>query len=122
MEVLVPNRAFRLLEQNEDNSGSTDGKITFMNGVIYTINKEEKCSQIQLFVSESEFDRSISTIVKGAETVRTVIFPNTTKTVLAGAFENKECLSSAVLNEGLERIEGGSNNEQHGGAFCGTGV
>lgn len=82
-----------------------------MNGVIYTIDKERRLSGIQIFVSESEFDRSISTVVKGTEEICTITFPSTVKKVLAGAFEKNECLKSVVLNEGLERIEGDSSDE-----------
>ena len=90
MEVLVPNRAFRLSEQDEDSSDSTDGEITFMNGVVYTIDKEERRSTIRLFVSESEFDRSVSAIAGGAQKVRTITFPSTAKDVRSGAFKKSK--------------------------------
>ena len=76
VDVLVPNRAFRLLEQNEDNSGSTDGKITFMNGIVYMIDKEKRLSGTWLFVLETVFDRGVSTAVKVAEGVKSVAFPS----------------------------------------------
>ena len=82
-----------------------------MNGIVYMIDKEKRQSGIRLFVSKSEFDRSVSTVVKGAETVRTIIFPSTTKKILVGAFEDNKYLRSVVLNEGLERIEGDSSDE-----------
>ena len=120
--ITVPNRAFRQSEYDDNGFISTDNETVFMNRVVYRQTEENTQSRIQLFIAQSEFDRSISAIVKGAETVRTIAFPGTTKEVRSRVFEKNEYLRSVVLNEGLERIEGGSNNEQHGGAFCGTGV
>lgn len=47
----------------------------------------------------------MSQLVRGANTIRTVIFPNTIRYARGGAFEENQCLRSAVLNEGLERLE-----------------
>ena len=120
--IAVPNRAFRQSEHDEDGFVSTDHETIFMNRIVYRRTEENTQSRTQLFIAQSEFDRSISAIVKGAETVRTIAFTGTTREIRSRAFEKNECLKSVVLSEGLERIEGGSNNEQHGGAFCNTRI
>ena len=48
---------------------------------MYRINKYTRRSDIQLFVSEMEFDRSMSRLTRGAEDIRTIIFPNTVREV-----------------------------------------
>lgn len=96
-----------------------DREIIFVNRIVYERDEELAHSKIQLFVSESEFDRGISIIVKGARTVRTVIFPDTVREVKCGAFDKNQFLKSAVLNEGLEILEGG-NGDKNVGAFYGT--
>ena len=93
----------------------------FMNRVVYTVNREKKRSATQLFVSESEFDRSVSTIVKGPKETKLVIFPNTVRQTRAGAFAESPRLKSVVLNEGLEKLERPSD-DQHSGVFHGTGI
>ena len=51
------------------------------NTVMYKIDRWDEQSDIQLFVSETEFDRSISYLVNGAESTRTVIFPSTVRDI-----------------------------------------
>ena len=64
----------------------------------------DRQSNIQIFVSETEFDRSMSQLVKGAKGARTVTFPSTVREVEHGIFEGDQSLRSAVLNEGLEQL------------------
>ena len=58
----------------------------------------------QLFVSETEFDRSMSRLARGAEGARTITFPDTVRDVSYDAFKGNLSLRSVVLNEGLERL------------------
>lgn len=92
-----------------------------MNRIVYTINREREQSVTQLFVSESEFDRSVSTIVKGPKETKLVIFPSTTRHARAGAFAESQRLKSVILNEGLEKLEGPCD-DQHSGVFSGTDI
>ena len=75
-----------------------------------------------LVVSKLEFNRSISAIVKGAETGRTIALPGTVKEVRGRAFERNECLKAVVLNEGLEKLEESRGCDRCGGAFGGTKI
>ena len=59
VDVLVPNRTFRLPEQDENGSGSKSHRITFMNGIVYMIDRKTKQPKSRLFVSESELDRTM---------------------------------------------------------------
>ena len=78
-----------------------------MNMIVYKADRRYKRSCAQLFVSETEFDRNMSQLARGAEGIRTVIFPNTVRDVKCNAFMGNRSLRSAVLNEGLERLWGG---------------
>ena len=71
-----------------------------------------------LLVSGTEFDRELLRIERVAEGAATVIFPNTARGTLEGAFENSS-LRSAVLNEGLERLGGceDEDDNSHDGIF-----
>ena len=90
VDVLVPNETFRFPEWNENSSDSTYSEMTFMNGIVYTIDKERRLSGIQIFVSESEFDRSVSAISGGAQKARTIAFPSTVKDVRSCAFKRSK--------------------------------
>ena len=77
-----------------------------------------------MFVSGTEFDRSVSVLAKGAKDVKTVTFPSTVRAARSGAFSGdygmERPLESVVLNEGLERLgecasEGKDYNK---GVFC----
>ena len=81
VDVLFPNRTFRLPEQDEDNSSSTNDRMTLMNGIVYMIDKEKRLSGTWLFVLETVFDRGVSTAVKVAEGVKSVAFPSSVKNV-----------------------------------------
>ena len=59
--------------------------------------------QIQLFVSEMEFNRSMSQLVKGARETKTVVFPNTVRENSERTF-SYSALQSVILNDGLETI------------------
>ena len=52
-------------------------------------------------------------LARGANGIRTIIFPGTVRDVECGAFTNNWSLQSAVLNEGLEAL---------GNIFSGTGI
>ena len=60
---------------------------------------------IQLFISETKFNRNMSQLARGANGIRTIIFPGTVRDVECGAFTNNWSLRSVVLNEGLEKLE-----------------
>ena len=81
MDVLVPNRIFKFPEWNESSSDSTDSEMMFMNGIVYTIDKKRRQSGIGIFISESKFDRNISTVVKVAGGIKSVAFPGSVKNV-----------------------------------------
>ena len=83
-------------------------------------NRWDRQSNIQLFVSETRFDRSMSQLAYGAKGTRTVIFSSTIKGVEYNAFEDNRSLKSAVLNEGLERLEGYGDDTCYIGTFSGT--
>ena len=68
-------------------------------------------------MAETEFDRSMSRIVRGTKSVRTIIFPNSVRKVLGNAFLDAR-LVSVVLNEGLEIL--GELNDDNGS--CCSGV
>ena len=76
-----------------------------MNMVMYK-NRWDRQSNIQLFVSETEFDRSMSQVVKGAKGARTVTFTSTVREVKYDTFKGDQSLRSAALNEGLEILDG----------------
>ena len=60
----------------------------------------------------------MSRLTRGVEGVRTITFPSTVRDVKCGAFATNRQLRSAVLNEGLERLEGYRNeNRNHIGVF-----
>ena len=75
-----------------------------MNIVMYEGNKQDQLSNIQFFVSETQFDRNMSWLVHGANSIRTIIFPSTVRDVSETVFKTNRSLRSAVLNEGLERL------------------
>ena len=58
-------------------------------------------------------NRGMTTVIKGSETARTVVFPNTVQNSGCSAFEEMELLRSAILNEGAREI--GSNTFYHSG-------
>ena len=55
-------------------------------------------------VSGIEFDRGIATVVRAAEDIKSVIFPDTVRVVKNGAFEKGRALESVVLNAQLEAL------------------
>ena len=83
-------------------------------------------SVTRLFVLETEFDRSMSWLGKGAEAVRTIIFPSTAKEVRISAFCGNQSLRSAVLNEGLEELMGDYDGTEceirYSGVFSKSGL
>ena len=72
----------------------------------------------RLFIAETEFDRSMSWLGKGAEAARTIIFPNTVRKVSETAFNGNQLLRSTVLNEGPEELMG----DYDGGTFADSGL
>lgn len=88
------------------------------NYVLYRPNsrKDRAC---WLFVSETELDRNMSWLEKGAAVIRTIVFPNTVREAENHAFRNNKSLRSVVLNEGLEELSGfyDSYDNEHDGVF-----
>ena len=52
-----------------------------MNMVMYKIDKWSKRPNVQVFVSETEFDRRASYLARGANGTRTFTFPSTVRKV-----------------------------------------
>lgn len=77
--ISVPNRAFRQLVYDENGFINTDYSVAFMNRVVYKRSEKTEQSRMRIFVSESEFDREMSLVVKQFREARTVIFPNTVR-------------------------------------------
>ena len=91
-----------------------------MNVVMY---KKDGWPNIQFCVSETKFDRSMSQLARGAEGTRTITFPSTVREVEYDAFEDNWSLRSAVLNEGLEILEGyRDENGYYIGVFSNSGL
>ena len=63
----------------------------------------KRTSDARLFVSEIEFDRSISRLMKGTTDAKTIIFPSTVRETYERAF-SESVLQSVELNEGLKTI------------------
>ena len=121
--ITVTNRAFIQPKCDEDGFVSTNNETVFINRVVYRRTEEHAQSRIQLFIAQSEFDRSISVVVKGAEDIKSVTFPGTIRDAHSTVFEKSAQLRSVVLNEGLERLEGrGCHNDQYCGIFIGIPV
>ena len=72
-----------------------------MNGVEYGVYPRDE--YLRLLVSRTEFNRTMSRIVKGAGNVKTVIFPSTVREAPDDVFWQTE-IRSAILNEGLETL------------------
>ena len=75
-------------------------QIVPINAVMY---KAGARSKTQLFVSDTEFDRNMSQVVKGSKN-KTITFPKTIRKACEYAFHSAS-LKSVVLNEGLEVLE-----------------
>ena len=93
------------------------------NTVEFYISRRYRACWIQLFVSETEFDRSMSQVVKGSRGSKTITFPSTARSVLECAFQGTP-LRSAVLNEGLRELGslGDDRFPLRGMAFSGTQI
>lgn len=90
----------------------------FINRVAYKRKEKTEQSRVRLFVSESEFNRDISMLVKGAKSIKLVTFPRTIRDAHTGAFETIGQLRTVILNEGLAKLEGrGYDGGQEGGVF-----
>ena len=72
--------------------------------VMYKIDRYYNQSDIQAFVSETEFDRGVSQIERGPKDTKTAVFPKTIREISADVFRYTS-IQSAVLSEGLERLE-----------------
>lgn len=77
--ISVPNRAFGQLVYDENGFLNTDYSVTFMNRVVYRRGEKTAQSRMRIFVSESEFDREMSLVVKQFREARTVVFPKTVR-------------------------------------------
>ena len=108
--VVVPSRAFGPIMQKGRNNGrnwnyrgnKAREEVAPRNMVAYQPHNRDGCEQ-RIFVSEVEFDRKLSQITRAKEDVKVIVFPETTKRVLDGAFQNTQ-LMSVVLNEGLQKL------------------
>ena len=85
---------------------STSSETVFMNRLVYVRSEKDVESRVRLLVSELELDRDMSSLVGVAKSVKLVTFPRSIKEVRCRTFKSNRLLKSAVLNEGLERLEG----------------
>lgn len=115
MNILIPNKVLRRVIR-----GNTDSNAVPVNKIIYKTNGGTAQLRVCPVVSNLVYDRSVSVIVKGTKIAKSITFPGTIKGVCAGAFDEKQHLKSVVLNEGLERLEGG--DDRSGGVFSGTRI
>lgn len=67
---------------------------------MYRVDKKE----LEIVVAGAEFSRNMKEIFGGPDNIRTMIFPNTVRTVRQGAFRGIKSLKSVMLNEGLETL------------------
>ena len=110
IDIATQSKVFQLPGLDESGFVGTDSKVVFMNRIVYKKTEKDVRLRIQIFVSESEFDRSISAIVKAANDIKSVTFPNSIKEARTGVFKKNKQLSSVILNEGLERLDGPDDN------------
>ena len=81
-----------------------------------------------MFISGTEFDRSVSVLAKGAENIKLITFPGTVREARDGALSEQgkdaRVLESVILNEGLEKLGGLRSEDKkcHSGAISGTRV
>ena len=86
-------------------TGGGSGSLTFPNGILYQRSDGGDLATYS-FVSGTQFDRSMSLVVGGADRIRTITFPDTVRGAFDFAFDNNKQLRYAVLNGGLERLGG----------------
>ena len=96
-------------------------RVAPVSGIMYRVHQSNR--SLRLFVSQTEFDRSMSQIARAAKDIRTVISPSTVRKILDGAFEGTR-LRSVILNEGLERLGGlvNKNKKFYIGVFSMTQI
>ena len=75
--------------------------------IMYKIDIKNRPFDIQLFISETEFDRSMLYISHGARGIKTITFPNTVVANAEYAFAHTP-VQSVILNDELEQIESGT--------------
>lgn len=76
-------------------------------------------------VSGVEFDRSMRTLIRGSNGIRTIIFPDMLRTIRQAAFSHVKSLRKAALNEGLKVLgtdETAPNGRLYLGVFCSSGL
>lgn len=105
--INAPHVTFEYLDSiREEYDPSIKPKTIPRYGVMQKFDEELQTLQTLLFVCEMGLDREMSTILRGSENIRTVIFPGTVNEVLGATFEGNKLLESLILNEGLEKLEG----------------
>ena len=85
----------------------------------YGKSKNAAIPREKLFISKVEFSRDMREIIESEDTIRTIIFPKTVRTVKQKAFFKNHKLVSTVANEGLETL-GTDEYKDDGG--MGSGV
>lgn len=111
--VQAPNRAFRRNGRGREDADGPDCEMVLAGGVVYEIDGKTKRPGVRPFVSKTEFDRSLSLLVRGAMGAKTFTCPVTVRGVRDGAFWKSEELRSVVLNEGLETLGGRGDGESN---------
>lgn len=99
LQLCLPKAVFRLHRQKKEDAGDCAFP---RNGISYEKDDETGRAQL-LLVSEIEFDREMSRLVRVERDVRTIIFPSTVRRASDGAFAGA-ALGAVVLNEGLEEL------------------
>ena len=86
----------------------------------YRTHKLFKQLQLRLLISETEFDRSMSRIVKVYKDTKMVVSPNTIREIIESVFQHT-AVRTVILNEGLETLRKCKRGRSsHEGAFCST--
>ena len=86
------------MESSGRAEGSEDDLLAPENEITYIADGDGNIAP-RLFVAGTELDRSVSPVVRGAEKVRTITFPNTVRAVSDFAFDSNRRLRHAILNE-----------------------
>lgn len=105
-------------KQGEERDAHEHGeRETSRSQVLYRVHDGRM--SLQLFVSGTEFDPSMSRVVRETDGARTLALPNSAREVLDGAFGENRRLRSVILNEGLETLGGceDEDGQYHSGVF-----
>ena len=72
------------------------------NGIEYRKTEQDTTRKPRLLVTETKLSRDMSAVVRGAKTVRTIIYQDMVKMILYDAYSETKCLRSVVVGKELE--------------------